>query len=88
MYRYSVAGVAHLDERCHLSIHPKLGPWLALRAVVVFDDVLGPRDADKPAPPGNPLASDAGARQRVDAAFDAALAGYERSQGLDEATQW
>ena len=39
-----VAGVAHLDERCHLSIHPTLGPWFALRAVVVLDDVEGPGD--------------------------------------------
>ena len=83
-----VAGVAHLDERCHLSIHPVLGPWLALRAVVVFDDILGPTDADKPTPPSNPLASDAVARQRVDTAFDAALAGYENPDGVDEASQW
>ena len=83
-----VAGVAHLDERCHLSIHPRLGPWLALRVVVVFDDVLGPPDTSKPTPPVNPLASDAGRRQRVDNAFDAALAGYERPEGVDEENQW
>lgn len=83
-----VAGVAHLDERCHLSIHPELGPWLALRVVVVFDDVPGPPDDAKPSPPGNPLALDAAARERVDAAFDAALAGYERPEGVDDAAQW
>ena len=50
--------------------------------------VAGPPDADKPTPPGNPLASDAAARLRVDTAFDAALAGYERPEGVDDATQW
>ena len=33
----------------------KFGPWLALRAVIVLDDVEGPPDAAKPTPPGNPL---------------------------------
>lgn len=81
-----VAGVAHLDERCHLSIHPSLGPWFALRAVVVLDDVEGPGDDQKPKPPPNPLAADPIARARVDAAFDEALAGYERADAADG--QW
>ena len=71
-----VAGVAHLDERSHLSIHPTLGPWLAFRAVVVLDDARGPGDGQKPRPPPNPLAFDPSARARVDEAFDAALDGY------------
>jgi hypothetical protein len=80
-----VAGVAHLDERCHLSIHPKFGPWFALRAVVVLDDVEGPPDAAKPSPVGNPLAADNGARDRVDTAVEHALAGYELKGGADKA---
>ena len=81
-----VAGVAHLDERCHLSIHPTLGPWFALRAVVVLDDVEGPGDEQKPKSTPNPLAADPIARARVDAAFDEALAGYERADAADG--QW
>ena len=77
----NVAGVAHLDERSHMSIHPHLGPWLAFRAVVVLDDTRGPSDAQAPKVPPNPLDSDPAARRRVDEAFDAALAGYETSGG-------
>ena len=82
-----VAGVAHLDESCHLSIHPTLGPWLAFRAVLVFDDVAGPDRGDVPPTPPNPLADDPIARRRVDDAFGAALAGYEDPDGGRE-TQW
>lgn len=82
-----VAGVAHLDERSHLSIHPTLGPWLAFRAVVVLDDARGPGDGQKPRPPPNPLAFDPSARARVDEAFDAALDGYEAPGGPSEG-QW
>ena len=77
----NVAGVAHLDERSHMSIHPHLGPWLAFRAVVVLDDTRGPSDAQAPKVPPNPLDSDPAARRRVDEAFDAALAGYETPGG-------
>ena len=31
------AGLAHLDPSTHLSIHPTVGAWLSLRAVVVVD---------------------------------------------------
>jgi len=31
-----VAGLARIAP-CHLSVHPQLGPWLALRAVLVLD---------------------------------------------------
>ena len=71
-----VAGVAHLDEKCHLAIHPRYGPWIALRALLVFDDIRGPDETHRSPPPPNPLATDAKARARVDAAFAAALEGY------------
>ncbi len=35
----SAAGVAFWDQSSCLSLHPKYGPWFALRAVVVFDGV-------------------------------------------------
>ena len=35
----------------------------------------GPPESAKPKPPGNPLTADQAARERVDAAFDNALAG-------------
>ena len=84
----NVAGVAHLDERSHMSIHPHLGPWLAFRAVVVLDDTRGPSDAQAPKVPPNPLDSDPAARRRVDEAFDAALAGYEAPGGPNPMGQW
>ena len=71
-----VAGVAHLDEKCHLSIHPKHGPWIALRTVLVFDDIEGPDEADRQTTPPNPLATNGAARARVDDAFAFALEGY------------
>ena len=71
-----VAGVAHLDEKCHLAIHEKHGPWIALRAVLVFDDIEGPDEANRASTPPNPLATNAAARSRVDAAFAFALEGY------------
>lgn len=40
-----VAGLAHLAPS-HLSVHPVYGPWIALRAALVFD---------VPGPPGRPL---------------------------------
>jgi cyanocobalamin reductase (cyanide-eliminating) / alkylcobalamin dealkylase len=42
-----VAGLARIAP-CHLSVHPQLGPWLALRAVLVLDA--------EPAPPPSALA--------------------------------
>jgi hypothetical protein len=33
----SAAGVSFWDESSCLSLHPKYGPWFALRAVMVFD---------------------------------------------------
>lgn len=35
----SAAGVAFWDQSSCLSLHPKYGPWFALRAVVVFDGI-------------------------------------------------
>ena len=71
-----VAGVAHLDEKCHLAIHPRYGPWIALRALLVFDDIRGPDETHRSPPPPNPLATNGTARRRVDDAFAYALEGY------------
>jgi methylmalonic aciduria homocystinuria type C protein len=43
-----VAGLAWLSAS-HLSVHPTYGPWIALRAVVVFD-VAGPIRSQAPPP--------------------------------------
>ena len=34
-----VAGLAYTHPYSHLSLHPRYGPWFALRAVLVFDNV-------------------------------------------------
>ncbi|MDB9924941.1 hypothetical protein OAD67_01630 [bacterium] len=84
-----VAGVAHLDEKCHLSIHPNYGPWIALRAAVVFDDLTGPSENERPGTPLNPLATDTDARERVDVAFTKALEGYDDpSTTLERWQRW
>lgn len=47
------AGLAYLDQESHLCLHPRLGPWFALRAVVLFDDLpweAAPRPAVLPSP--------------------------------------
>ncbi|CAN0351537.1 unnamed protein product [Phaeothamnion confervicola] len=36
-----VAGLCFLDPGTHLCVHPVYGPWLAFRAVLLFD-VQGP----------------------------------------------
>lgn len=36
------AGLAHLEENSHLCVHPKFGPWIALRCALVFDNVPYP----------------------------------------------
>eukprot|EP00891_Asterochloris_glomerata_P008115 jgi/Astpho2/8115/Aster-03056 len=46
-------GLAHLDESTNLCLHPKYGPWWALRCLVVFDGVEW-NGARKPVLP-NPL---------------------------------
>lgn len=33
------AGVAVLEQNSHLCVHPKYGPWIALRCALVFDGV-------------------------------------------------
>lgn len=33
------AGLAQLEENSHLCVHPKFGPWIALRCALVFDNV-------------------------------------------------
>lgn len=49
------AGVAYLDQNSHLCLHPKFGPWIALRCALVFDGVRydGPQKASLV----NPLSS-------------------------------
>eukprot|EP00884_Botryococcus_braunii_P008437 jgi/Botrbrau1/17595/Bobra.0166s0035.1 len=32
-------GLAYLDPTCHLCMHPKYGPWFALRCILVFDEL-------------------------------------------------
>ena len=44
-----LAGLAWLSP-AHLSVHPRYGPWIALRALVVFD-LSGPEGPPKLAPP-------------------------------------
>lgn len=34
-----VTGCAYNDNLSHLSLHPRFGPWFALRALIVFDGV-------------------------------------------------
>ncbi|ORZ33815.1 hypothetical protein BCR44DRAFT_1501002 [Catenaria anguillulae PL171] len=42
-----VAGVAYLDQACHLNVHTEYGPWLALRYAIVID-LPGPDPASIP----------------------------------------
>jgi hypothetical protein len=35
----AAAGLSYWDPANYLSLHPKYGPWFALRAVIVFDGV-------------------------------------------------
>ncbi|KAK9826497.1 hypothetical protein WJX81_006518 [Elliptochloris bilobata] len=48
----AAAGLAYLDAGSHLCLHPKFGPWFALRATLVFDAVeyTGPRKPRVPNP--------------------------------------
>ena len=41
------AGLAYMDPNSHLCLHPKFGPWIALRCALVFDgkQYAGPRKA-------------------------------------------
>ena len=38
----AAAGLSFWDPASYLSLHPKYGPWFALRAVIVFDGVEYP----------------------------------------------
>jgi len=40
-----LSGMAILDEKTHMCVNRKYGPWIALRAVVVFHYVKGPDPA-------------------------------------------
>ena len=43
-----LSGLAPLGP-CHLNVHPTYGPWIALRALVVFD-IPGPEQRPEPTP--------------------------------------
>jgi methylmalonic aciduria homocystinuria type C protein len=67
-----VAGLAWLAPS-HLCVHPRFGPWIALRAAVVID-VEGP-------PPQTPIAAPCDCATGCQPAFDRALAaGTPRDQ--------
>ena len=34
-----VTATAYNDQHSHLSLHPRYGPWFALRALLVFDGI-------------------------------------------------
>lgn len=48
-----ISGLAFHDDQTHLCVHPKFGPWFALRAVLVLDMPGIP--FDPAAPPRNPF---------------------------------
>lgn len=60
-----VAGMAGLSES-HLCVHPEFGPWIALRAAVVFDT-----DGELSTPTSAPCDCAAGCRPALEAALDA-----------------
>ncbi|KAG5191547.1 hypothetical protein JKP88DRAFT_251426 [Tribonema minus] len=64
-----VSGLAWLHDKTHLCLHPEVGPWLALRAVVLVD-VPGPSG---PPPPAMPCPASEAEVARAAAAMDAAL---------------
>ncbi|KAK9811662.1 hypothetical protein WJX72_007918 [[Myrmecia] bisecta] len=54
MQRMAAAiGMAYVDNNSHLALHPKYGPWFALRCVLVFDGVE--YTGTKPSALKNPL---------------------------------
>ncbi|KAL6774505.1 hypothetical protein ACKKBG_A25235 [Auxenochlorella protothecoides x Auxenochlorella symbiontica] len=70
MQRAAVAaGTAWLDPCSHLLVHPRHGPWLSLRCLLLFDDLAWAEAQPPPLP--CPLAP--GVQQAVRARFEAAL---------------
>ena len=47
------AGLAVLEPNSHLCVHPKFGPWIALRCALVFDSI--PYTEPQTAPQIKPL---------------------------------
>eukprot|EP00887_Chlorella_sp_A99_P006312 scaffold3.g6312.t1 len=77
------AALAHLDERCHLCLHPKFGSWISLRACVVFDDVQ--LAAPAPAPLPNPLDNKPTVQRYVQVALLSAVHSTSRKWQLEGA---
>ena len=73
-----VAGLAGLSES-HLCVHPEFGPWIALRAAVVFDT-----DGEASTPASVPCDCAVGCQPALTAALDAG----EPKTGTDVATNW
>lgn len=80
-----VAGLAYLEETTHQSVHPKVGPWCAFRAAIVFDDVAGPEDDELPRALECPVSEENIANAK--GAFDAALENWRATSGSDP-EQW
>eukprot|EP00611_Tribonema_gayanum_P002728 TRINITY_DN12061_c0_g1_i1.p1 TRINITY_DN12061_c0_g1~~TRINITY_DN12061_c0_g1_i1.p1 ORF type:complete len:298 (-),score=84.90 TRINITY_DN12061_c0_g1_i1:184-1077(-) len=70
-----VSGLAWLHDKTHLCLHPEVGPWLALRAVVLVD-IPGPTGSP---PPAMPCPASEAEVARAAAAMDAALDVIKRS---------
>eukprot|EP00761_Pharyngomonas_kirbyi_P014205 gb/GECH01014235.1/.p1 GENE.gb/GECH01014235.1/~~gb/GECH01014235.1/.p1 ORF type:complete len:251 (+),score=39.17 gb/GECH01014235.1/:1-753(+) len=51
------SGLAFFDNTCFLCFHPVFGPWLALRAAVVFDAPVNPDILTRPIPHPAPESS-------------------------------
>lgn len=43
----TVSKLGSLCKTSHLCIHPVYGPWFAIRAVLVFNEIVGPEDTSK-----------------------------------------
>lgn len=72
------AGLAWFDPVSHLLVHPAHGSWLALRALVIFDDVAVDAGAQAPSVPC-PLSDEQ--RGVVAAAVERAIEVSSRGQG-------
>ena len=84
-----VAGAAHLDEKCHLAIHPRHGPWIALRALLVFDDIRGPDETHRITAAAEPAGDGCeSARARRRAAFGGAEGYADPSASAERWQRW
>eukprot|EP00741_Cyanophora_paradoxa_P017857 tig00021035_g17246.t1 len=71
-----VSGLAFFDESMYLCVHATHGPWIALRAAIIFD-AEGP--SGPPPAPSCPLSEEA--REAAKAALQAALAARAAGRG-------